>query len=1047
MRQLPTGTVTLLFSDIEGSTYLLQQLGEHYNELLNHCREVLHTAFHQYHGHEVDTQGDGFFVAFARASDAVSAAVEAQRALAAHAWSEGVTLRVRMGLHTGEPQLVAEDYVGLDVHRAARIMSAGHGGQVLLSQTTRDLVEYDLPIGVSLRDLGAHRLKDLQHPSRLFQLVIAGLPADFPPLKTLDTRPHNLSVQPTPLIGRELEVGVVCELMRHDEVRLVTLTGPGGIGKTRLGLQVAADFVDSFADGVFFVDLASISDPELVMPAIAQILGISAMAGWSWLKRLEEMLWQRQMLLLLDNFEQVVSAAVQVADLLAACPQLKVLVTSREVLHVKAEHEFVVQPLTLPDTARLPDLAMLPHYTAVALFLQRAQAAKPDFQLTVANAQAIVDICVHLEGLPLAIELAAARIKLLPPQALLKRLSPRLAVLTGVTRDVPARQQTMRNTIAWSYHLLNVAEQRLFRCLSVFVGGCTLEAAEAVCAAGGNVSAGIGGSVLDGVASLIDKSLLQQTEQEGEELRLLMLETIREYGQECLFMTGGARVIQRAHAAYYMALAEEGEPGLTSTGKRRWLKRLQREHENLRMALEWLLEQEEKEKALRLGSALWRFWWVCGRLSEGRDLLERVLAASEEDAAAPVRVKALYAAGALAGLQGDFDQAETLCGESLELFQALGDARGMATSLWMLGYVAMEQGNYAIARIRGEQSVALFREIGDQDGLVWSLFNLGSGFLFQGEYGRARSLLEEAVALSREAGNTWSLTISLWILAQVLFYQCDPTGARILLEESLALSRQEGYKTGIAYSLHLMGQVACLQGDAATARSLLEESLALLKELGDRLRIAQAVASLAWVSLLERDYAAARVLIEESLAISRVVGDKRHLVMCLVGLEAVAAALGELVWAARLEGAMEALREAIGVVLHPTIRTIHEFTIAAIRDQLGEEAFTVAQAEGRRMTPEQALAAQGQATTPALIPAAQTSALAMKSATAYPDGLTPREVEVLRLVAQGLTDAQVAEQLVISPRTVNNHLTSLYRKIQVSTRSAATRYALEHRLI
>jgi predicted ATPase/class 3 adenylate cyclase len=541
MRELPRGTVTLLFTDMEGSTRLLQQLGERYADLLEEYRQLLRTAFGRWNGNVVDTQGDAFFVAFARATDAASGAVAAQRALASRIFPEGVVVRVRMGLHTGEPTLTSEGYTGLDVHHAARIMSAGHGGQVLLSQTTRDLVEHDLPDGVSLRDLGAHRLKDLQQKSHLSQLVITDLPTDFPPLNSLDTHPNNLPVQLTSFIGREQELTAVGQLLRREDVRLLTLTGSGGVGKTRLALQVAAELSDRFADGVFFVNLAPVSDPALVVLTIAQTLGIREGSGQLLLEHVKQELQHKHVFLLLDNFEQVVSAGVQIVDVLAACPHLKILVTSREVLHVHAEHEFPLPPLALPDPAHLPDLAALPHYAAVALFLQRAQAVKPDFQFSQATARAIAEICVRLDGLPLAIELAAARMKLFPPQALLARLDQGLAVLIGTARDVPARQQTLRNTIAWSYNLLDAAEQRLFRWLSVFIGGCTLEAVEAVCADasdGGEV-----GQVVERVASLLDKSLLQQTEQEGQEPRLLMLETIREYGLEHTYSRPGVRIV------------------------------------------------------------------------------------------------------------------------------------------------------------------------------------------------------------------------------------------------------------------------------------------------------------------------------------------------------------------------------------------------------------------------------------------------------------------------------------------------------------------------
>src|SRR6266699_148634 len=1006
---LPAGTITLLFTDIEGSTRLLQQLGDRYAEVLTACRHLLRTVFQEHHGHEVDRQGDAFFVVFTRASDAVSAAVATQRAFASRAFPEGVMVRVRMGLHTGEPECIAEGYVGLDVHHAARIMSSGYGGQILLSQTTRDLVEHGLPDRVTLRDLGEHRLKDLQRPSHLYQLVSAELPADFPPLKTTEHCPNNLPVQFTPLIGREQEVAAVQHLLQREHVRLVTLTGPGGTGKTRLGLQVAAELSDLFTDGVYFVNLAPLSDPEFVVPTIAQTLGLREVAGQPFLEHLKRELQQKQLLLVLDNFEQVVSAAHQLVDLLATCPRLKLLVTSREVLRVRAEREFAVPPLALPDLTHLPELAELLHYTAVTLFIERAHAVTSDFQVTDANARAVAETCVRLDGLPLALELAAARVKLFPPQALLAQLEQRLQVLTRGARDAPVRQQSLRNTLAWSYELLTAEEQRLFRRLSVFVGGCTLQAIEALCAAL-EKSNGVG-RVVDGVASLIDKSLLQQTEQEADEPRLVMLETIREYGLEVLTASGEMETTRQAHALYYLTLAEEAEPELRGPQQVVWLERLEREHDNLRAVLQWFLERGEVgdniEMALRLAGALWWFWEFRDHWSEGWNFLERALAGSK-GVAVPVQVKALKAAANLAFIQSDNHRAEALYEECLAKCREVGDTAGMALSLRRLGAIDARRGNLVGASSLTEESLALFRKVGDKQCIAWVLIHLANMlFLSKGDPAKVHALLEEGLALCRE------------------------------------LSSQED----TAWALSHLGEVFLKQGNAVKARSLLEESVALSREIGYWYGTAKLLSLLGRVEALERDYAAARTLYEECLAIARVLGDRLSTPFYLEGLADVVASQGDPVWAARLWGTAEALREAMGTPLPPVYRADYERAVAAARTQLGEKFFAAAWAEGRSVTPEQALIAQGQTIITTPTAAAPSSPSPVKPATTYPDGLTAREVEVLRLVAQGLTDAHIAEQLVISPRTVNNHLTSIYSKIQVSSRAAATRYAMEHQLV
>jgi predicted ATPase/DNA-binding CsgD family transcriptional regulator len=716
-----------------------------------------------------------------------------------------------------------------------------------------------------------------------------------------------------------------------------------------------------------------------------------------------------------------------------------------------------VPPLPLPDLKHLPDLVALSHYAAVALFLSRAQGVLPDFQLTNANARAIAEICARLDGLPLAIELAAARIKLLPPQALLARLGQRLAVLTSGTRDVPERQQTLRNTIAWSYNQLDAAEQRLFRRLSVFVGDCTLEAIESVCAAPGN--GGEAGQALDGVASLVDKSLLQQTEQEGEEARFVMLETIREYGLERLTVNAEIEATQQAHATYYLRLSEEAEPHLKGAEQGQWFARLEQERDNLRAALTWLLEaaargrgeekgKQQAERALRLGVALYYFWDSIGRWREGRTFLEQGLAIGE-GVAASVRAWALCAAAILISDPGDADRAQALTEEGLALFRELGDTVGMAHALATLAFVPWARSHYAIARSYLEEAKALFQEVGDAWNRGVCLTQLARIATAQGEYDRARALLEEGRQLYSAQGDQYRVGWVLSLLARVRFLSgSDLTEVQVLAEQSLALLRTAGDEAFAPYVLNLLGQIRLQQGERVLARELFEASVATVKETSrDPLVTAEALIGLARVAALQGEVAAARALYQESLVHLHEMDNKEFIPACLEGLADMVAAQGEPAWAARLWGAAERLRETIGTPLPPVYRADYERLVATTRTQLGERAFAAAWAEGRSMTPEQALNAIGPVTLPQPLSTASSPTAPVKPAVAYPNGLTAREVDVLRLVAQGLTDAQIAEQLVISPRTVNNHLTSIYSKIQVSSRSAATRYAMEHQLV
>jgi predicted ATPase/class 3 adenylate cyclase len=560
----PTGTVTFLFTDIEGSTRMWERSPKAMSEALARHDEILRSTIEGHGGYVFKTVGDAFCCAFPTATDALEAALEAQRGLLARESGETGPLRVRMALHTWAAQERDGDYFGPPVNRVARLLSAGHGGQVLLSLAVQELVRDDLPDGAALKDLGERRLKDLFRLERVFQLTAPGLLVGFPPLKTLDARANNLPTQPTPLVGREKELAEISGRLRREGTRLLTLTGAGGTGKTRLALQAAADLLDEFEDGVTFVALAPITDPGLVSSAIAGPLGVKESAERSLMDNLEVYLREKRLLLILDNFEQVLEGALVVGELVGTCPGLKVLATSRIPLRLYGEQEYPVPPLSLPDPRTLPPSKDLTQYEAVRLFVERASAAKPGFSVTDENARAVAEICHRLDGLPLAIELAAARIKMLPPRAMLKRLGSSLKLLTGGAGDLPERQRTLRNTIDWSYGLLEEGEKVLFGRLSVFAGGRTLEAIEAICDGGGELPV----DAFDGVSSLVDESLLRQEEGVGGEPRFYMLETVHEFALEKLEVSGQAEEVRRRHAEHFLELAEEAEPEVRGAGRR-----------------------------------------------------------------------------------------------------------------------------------------------------------------------------------------------------------------------------------------------------------------------------------------------------------------------------------------------------------------------------------------------------------------------------------------------------------------------------------------------
>jgi len=811
---LPTGTVTFFFSDIEGSTRLIQQLGERYPDVLLAHHAIQREALAANGGHELRTEGDSFFIVFGSALEACAGAAAVQKRLHAYQWPDGGPVRVRIGLHTGEATLVGNEYLGLDVHRAARVASAGHGGQVLVSETTRVLVDNALPAGLTLRDLGLHRLKDLARPERLFQLTVEGLPADFPPLKTLEAAPNNLPTQLTSFIGRDDQVREATQLLARS--RLLTLTGPGGTGKTRLSLEIAAGVLDEFADGVYFVPLSAVHDPELVASAIAQALAISTTGSRRPIDALLEHLREKHILLVLDNFEQVIKAAPIATQLLGGSAGLRVLVSSRTALRVSGEQEFPVPPLALPDLKALPSLAALSQFEAVRLFIERAVAVKPDFQATNENAPAIAGICERVDGLPLAIELAAARIKLFSPPALLGRLEKSLNALGGGTRDAPARQQTLRGAILWSYDMLDDGSRRLLARFSVFARGGSLAQADPVCGPPGDV----GGDTVDRLDQLAEQSLLRRLP-DFDEPRFLMLQTIRDFAIERLEESGESHTIRDRHVEAFIALAQAAQPHLFGPQRREWLDRLEIDHDNVRAALDWSLESSNARQALRLAGVFWRFWQMRGHIHEGRARLARVLAMPDSQDFPQERLAALEAAGGLAYWQADMETAQAFYDECLELTRRVGDKRAIANAIYNDAFpMIISRTSYPRAEQLLQEALALFRELADESGVARTLWGLGNVAYFQHDYTAAKPRLEEAQASSRRSDDRFTLAWSTHTLGLVAINSEDVAAAGKYFLAALQLFIEAQDVSGITLQLDNLSVAARKQGDPVRATRL-----------------------------------------------------------------------------------------------------------------------------------------------------------------------------------------------------------------------------------
>jgi predicted ATPase/class 3 adenylate cyclase len=807
MAEPPTGTVTLLFSDIEGSTRLLQRAGDAYADLLAEHHRLLREACEQHHGFVVDGEGDALFVAFASAAEAAFAAAEAQQALAQHPWPDENEILVRIGLHTGEPRSIDGRYIGLDVHQAARVMAAGHGGQVLLSESTRTLLDERFEV----RDLGEHRLKDLSGSQHLYQLHVEGLPAEFPPLKTLDNRPTNLPVQPNAFIGRVDDLEELQALLSRGDVRLVTLTGTGGAGKTRLALQVAALVVEQFADGVFFVSLASIRDWELVVPTMAQTLGLREHSGESVVETLTEYLRDKQMLLVLDNFEQLVAAAPVLAGLLGSASGLNVLATSRTPLHLSGERTYAVRPLALGESVRL--------------FGERAQAAVAEFAVTEENEEAVAEICARLEGLPLAIELAAPRVRALPPPALRRRLDERLKLLTGGAQDVDERQRTLRGTIEWSYELLLSEEKTLFRRLGVLVGGCRPETAEALCDPDGE----LGIDVLDGLESLVEKSLLRQKADSDGEPRFWMLETIREYACELLNAAGELEESRQAHAAYFAGVAERLDFDSRTGDHSSLLARIDDENANLRAAIDQARETREGELLLRLATALWGFWATRGFVGEGRKALEDALELGGRRTA-----RALLGLCTLRTLSGGSHDPLADAQEALSACEELGDGFSLAQAWNLLGRV---QGGVLGAMAQAEPAWRQALSYAERGGYAAEKAESIGWLLLSTIFGPLPAL--EGIARSKEfqelSGD--DPTIEAWCCVERSVLEAmrgEFELARQLLADGTRSLADLGLNVWAANAAQEAFLIESLAGTPQAAVTLLRDSYATLDRMGER---------------------------------------------------------------------------------------------------------------------------------------------------------------------------------------------------------------------
>jgi predicted ATPase/class 3 adenylate cyclase len=965
---LPAHARTFLFTDVEGSTRLWERFPAAMRASLARHDRIVREAIERHRGRVFKTAGDAFAAVFAAPGDAVAAALDAQRALAAAPWEVEGGLRVRMALHTGAAEERGGDYFGATVNRLARILHAGHGAQTLLSGVTGELVRDRLPEGASLRDLGEHRLRDLAQPERLYQLLHPDVSAAVPPLRTLDATPNNLPLQLTSFIGR---LGAIQELRRAiGASRLTTLTGAAGTGKTRLALQVASEVLDDFPDGVWLLELAPLTDAGHVTQAIAAVLGVREEPGRPLAETLADAVRTRRLLLILDNCEHLIGACAEITRaLLQTAAEVRILVTSREALGIVGEVTWPVPPMALPDPDRLwtldahAALEALLESEAVRLFVERAQSVVPAFALSTDNAEAIANICRRLDGIPLAIELAASRVRVLSVDQIRHRLDDRFRLLTGGSRTALPRHQTLQAALDWSYDLLDEAERAVLRRLSVFTGGFSLESAEAI-ASGGGVRAE---DVLDLLTRLVDKSIVLRDErahaarfrmledERAHAARFRMLETVRQYGLRKLLDAGEATDCRRAHRDWMLAFAERVAGLLRGREGALWLEALEVDHENLRTALRWSLDEHDGAAALRLCAALWYFWHVRGHLAEGRAWIADALN-EPESADERVRARALHGGGTLAWRQGDYGPAERLLRESIEILRRVDDPEPLVGSLNMLGVVAWRRGEFAQAEALYGESLALARASGDKPGAALALRGVAEiAATHRQDYDRARALYEESLTLGRESGDLLSVGHSLNGLGLTGYRRGALDAARVYLEEGLAVFRQIANTTGIAYALSNLAMAAVHRGDLEAAKPLLDESAAILKDLGDRSGLAAISRNAGLLRARLGDVPGAARWLARSLELSTASEDRLGPALCAERVAEVAHRAGLDEAAVRLYAFASAARERQGMPLSPLERAERDALLSASRESLGNAAFEASWAYGAAAKPERAL--------------------------------------------------------------------------------------------